>query len=428
MRPTVLLTADTVGGVWTYALQLSAALGGAGVDVHLATMGAPPSAAQRRQAAAVPIAGLHPSAFRLEWMEDPWDDVTAAGHWLLHLRDRVAPDVVHLNGYAHGALDWQLPTVVAGHSCVWSWWWAVHHRLPPPAWDRYRRVVTDGLQAASAVVAPTAFMLESLRRFYGIFGGTVVPNGRDDSWVRPAAKEPLVLGAGRLWDEAKNLPALTAAAPAMPWPVVVAGPTAAPDSRAGGCDRDHRAGADRDNPGDRRRGRDGDHREPAPRRPESDELAGRGARRAARLPESDELAGRGARRAARLLGPLAFDELAGWLQRAAVFAAPARYEPFGLAALEAAQAGCALVLGDLPSFREVWDDAALYVDPEQPDALADAVRRLTADERLRRRLQQAARRQAGRYRATAMADAMLDVYRAVSPGRFDTADRAGVPR
>jgi hypothetical protein len=59
-------------------------------------------------------------------------------------------------------------------------------------------------------------------------------------------------------------------------------------------------------------------------------------------------------RRVRCLGPLEASELAGWMHRAAIYALPARYEPFGLSALEAAQAGCALVLGDLSSLREVW--------------------------------------------------------------------------
>jgi hypothetical protein len=54
-------------------------------------------------------------------------------------------------------------------------------------------------------------------------------------------------------------------------------------------------------------------------------------------------------------------------------------EPFGLAVLEAAQAGCPLVLSDLPGFRELWDGAALFRRPvevpegaqmRQGDALA----------------------------------------------------------
>jgi glycosyltransferase involved in cell wall biosynthesis len=79
------------------------------------------------------------------------------------------------------------------------------------------------------------------------------------------------------------------------------------------------------------------------------------------------------------LGALPHREVITWLRRSAVFAEPARYEPFGLAALEAARSGCALVLGDIPSLREVWGDAAAYVPPDDPDALADAVNRLLDD-------------------------------------------------
>ena len=62
----------------------------------------------------------------------------------------------------------------------------------------------------------------------------------------------------------------------------------------------------------------------------------------------------------------------GW-PRAAIYALPARYEPFGLSALEAALSGCALVLGDIPSLREVWGDAAVFVPPDDAGGLRDAL-------------------------------------------------------
>ena len=61
----VLMTADCVGGVWTYALDLARALSARGVSVALATMGRPPSGAQRAEAGSVPGLSLHPSAFAL---------------------------------------------------------------------------------------------------------------------------------------------------------------------------------------------------------------------------------------------------------------------------------------------------------------------------------------------------------------------------
>src|SRR5881227_3519415 len=83
--------------------------------------------------------------------------------------------------------------------------------------------------------------------------------------------------------------------------------------------------------------------------------------------------------AVKLLGSIARAELRGWMARASIFAAPALYEPFGLGVLEAARSGCALVLSDIASFRELWDGCAEFVDPRDPGALASALRRLASD-------------------------------------------------
>ncbi len=309
------MTADPVGGVWTYSVELAVALAPYGVEVHLATMGGAPSAAQRAEAAV--FASVTESDFPLEWMPEPWAGVAAAGTWLLDLEERLRPDVVHLGGYAHAALGWRAPTVVVAHSDVLSWWRAVHGRAAPAQWDTYRRTVQAGLAAADRVVAPTAAVAADLAREYGYTGATVVPNCRRPHLLSPARKEPFVLAAGRLWDEAKNLRVLADLAV----PVVVAG--------------------------------------------------------------EGELPG------VRTLGTLPFAELASWMARAAVFAAPARYEPFGLAVLEAAHAGCALVLGDLPSLREVWGDAATYVRdvPSLRAAVDAALADPQAGERARMRAQ-----------------------------------------
>ena len=62
-------------------------------------------------------------------------------------------------------------------------------------------------------------------------------------------------------------------------------------------------------------------------------------------------------RAVEPLGLLSSAGLARELARASIFAAPALYEPFGLGPLEAGLSGCALVLGDIDSLREVWGGA-----------------------------------------------------------------------
>ena len=353
----VLMTADTLGGVWTYALELAAGLGGHGVEVTLATMGRAPSPAQARAAAALPNLELHASSYRLEWMPEPWADVDDAGAWLLDLERRAGADVVQINGYAHAALPFRAPVVAVVHSCVCSWWRAVHGEDAPATWAEYRRRVAAGLAAAAAVVAPTAAILDDVLAAHEVPGAItahVIPNAREVD-VPPAERAPLVLAAGRLWDPAKNLAALDRCAPRIRWPIAVAGPVEHP---GGGADATPRA--------------------------------------------------------VRLLGELAPDELLAWMARAEIYALPARYEPFGLSVVEAALAGCALVLGDIASLREVWEDDAVFVAPDDDAALAAAIEDLVADARRRRALAARARARAATLTRAAMAARYLDVYRSVA--------------
>lgn len=352
----VLITTDTVGGVWNYALELSGALGAHGVAVVVATMGPRARADQRMEAARLENVTLCESEFPLEWMSAAWKGVEAAGEWLLDLEQRFAPDLVHLNGYAHGALPWSAPTVVVAHSCVFSWWRAVRGCRPPAEWKRYAAMTRAGLHAADAVVAPTHAMLEALQEHYGLRTGftrsIVIPNGRDPAQFTSAtAKEPFVLSVGRLWDDAKNAAALVAIAPRIAWPVRVAGSTAAPDG------------------GERM------------------------------LPNVESL-GCCSRRA-----------LADQYARASIYALPARYEPFGLSALEAALSGCALVLGDIPSLREIWEGAALFVPPNDHEALREAIAELIDDPSLRQWLGVRARMRGSEFTVERMAGGYLDVYR-----------------
>src|SRR5947209_4436730 len=136
----VLMTADTVGGVWTYVMDLARALDPHGVEVVLATMGARASADQRAAAHACRNVRLIESDYKLEWMQSPWEDVERAGDWLLELEHRFAPDLVHLNGYVHAALPWSASVLVVGHSCVRSWFTAVKGSVPAE-WDEYTQRV-----------------------------------------------------------------------------------------------------------------------------------------------------------------------------------------------------------------------------------------------------------------------------------------------
>jgi glycogen(starch) synthase len=324
------MTTDSIGGVWNYSLELCSAFRAHGVRVALAVLGGPPSGAQRQEASRLANVTLYESSFRLEWMPHPWEDLARAGEWLLSLEKTTAADLVHLNHLVHADLPWGSPVMTVGHSCVLSWWAAVLGRsasaAPGAEWDLYRSRVTRSLQAASCVVAPTQAALSELERLYGPFRrSAVILNGRNRRQFTAGHKEPMVLSAGRLWDRAKNVEALACVAPRIAAPVFVAGHTQSPDGNT------------------------------------------------ATFPNIT------------LLGPLDSATLASWYSRAAIYALPARYEPFGLTALEAAMSGCALVLADIASLREVWGPAARYVHPEDHDCLRDTLNELIANDSLRKR-------------------------------------------
>ena len=350
----VLMTADPVGGVWTFALELCARLAQRGVRVTLATLGAPLTSAQRSAVAGLRSVELEESAYRLEWMAEPWADIEQAGHWLLRLEREHRPDVIHLNHLVHGDLPWRAPVLVTGHSCVASWWQAVHGSALPVEWTTYKLRVKRSLQAAAFVSAPTSAMLSHLRRHYGPLPRlAVVPNGRDPAcFSRSCRKEHLVLSAGRLWDAAKNAQALAVVAPLVEWPIFIAGDAVSPDGWW------------------------------------------------------TDIAGTNLH----LLGTLAPQELASWYARAAIYALPARYEPFGLTVLEAALSGCALLLGDIPSLREVWGDAACYVEPDDHAQLRERLSELIWNGAARTELAARAAEVAVRLSPESMAQGYLRLY------------------
>jgi glycosyltransferase involved in cell wall biosynthesis len=329
-----LLCADAVGGVWTQTCELRAALAEEGVEVLVATLGPQPP----------PEDGPYLPC-RLEWEDDPWADVEGSARWLAELAEETGAEVIQLGSFAHGAASWPVPTVTVAHSCLLSWQLAVRGAVDRRTRSIYGARVSSGLRATDALVAPTRAMLASVNELYGVGGGIVINNGIDPGLAPARVREPVVLAAGRMWDEAKGLRELALAAADVPWRVEVAG-----------------EGAD------------------------------------------------AAPAAVRSLGRLARVALRRRMAEVALFAHPARYEPFGLAPLEAAAAGCALVLGDIASLHELWDGAAEFVAPGRPRDLAAALNALIADEARRARLAERARERAVRYTARRMARAYARLY------------------
>jgi glycosyltransferase involved in cell wall biosynthesis len=356
----VLMTADAVGGVWQYALELARALGSADVRTTLAVLGPAPGADQAADARAVPNLTLRTLDLPLDWTADRQEDLEKAAAAISDLATGIGADLVHLNSVTLAAGGrFTMPVVAVCHSCLATWWDAVRGTEPLPEDFVWRvRMGARGMAAADALMAPTAAFAQATARAYGLAQAPlVVRNGRSAPSTRGiphrAPEGDFVFTAGRLWDEGKNVAAIDRAAGRVDLPVIAAGPHAGPNGTRINLE----------------------HATP--------------------------------------VGRLGEDEISAWLGLRPIFVSMSRFEPFGLAVLEAAQAGCPLILSDIPTFVELWGGAAEFVEPNDDEALAAAIHRLASDPEHRRRLADAALERSRQYTPEAMAEGALRVYRAL---------------
>jgi phosphatidyl-myo-inositol alpha-mannosyltransferase len=347
----VMMTADAIGGVWNYALDLARGFARHDIETVLAILGPSPDCAQRAQAEAIGGLRLMDAGLPLEWTARDAAALRATGVFLDGLAEELRPEIIHLNTPALAAdMHHAAPVIAMAHSCLGTWWRAVR-REPLPADFAWRVAATRrGLAAADSVIAASHSFAEALSHAYGNdLPVEVVLNGRAATALE-IDKRPLIFTAGRLWDEGKNIAVLDRAAVKMEPPVVAAGPLTGPNGARG---------------------------------------------------EFAHL---------KLVGTLNESEIVPWYAAASIFASPARYEPFGLAVLQAAQAGTALVLSDIPTFRELWDGVALFCPVDDDIAWRHALEDLLGAPQRARALGRAAQHRAARYSLEAMVCGTLDVY------------------
>ena len=359
----VLVTADTLGGVWTYARELVTGLVKRGVQVTLVSFGEIPSPAQMLWLDGLRNVDFRPTAFRLEWMQESEEDLVASAEHLKSIVHETRPDLLHLNQYFYGALDVDVPRLLVAHSDVVSWWVAVHGAEPPETkWSRwYREIVTRGLERATLVAAPTRWMLDAVSKHYlPPAQASVVYNGRSPALFNPhASKQEYVVSVGRLWDSGKQVTLLAQQHEVQAY---IVGSEQHPD---------------------------------------------RGLR-------SSTLFGRTGRSRIHFKGQQSEAQLRQLFSKASAYIATSRYEPFGLAPLEAALSRCAVVCNDIPSLREVWGDSALYFAANSGDDLAAVLGRVAADRELRLTYANLAYQRAlQRYTADRMVDDYLALYQAL---------------
>jgi glycogen synthase len=330
IEPRVLLTTDVVGGVWDFNVGLANELA-ASFPVTLLALGEP-TAAQRKEAAQTG-AELISARLKLEWMQNCEADVARTRELVATIARDLQPSVIHASQFAAACADVDIPVVLTVHSDVLSWRrWTYGSDDLPLEWQSYAALVREALSCAAAIVAVSQFLANEVRSLYGVDRCIeVIHNG----W--PHGGEPsnetgrTTLVAGRLWDAAKNIWLAARAAEGWdPGSVYLAGQQRHPE-------HGHAAEI------------------PSPLVP---------------------------------LGFLPRVDLDAWLRRSTVYLSAARYDPFGLLPLQAALNGCALLLSDIPSYRELWDGAACFFHSDDVADLRRKWQTLLDDSRLRNELRQ----------------------------------------
>jgi glycogen synthase len=358
----ILLTTDMIGGVWRYTVTLVQELVLRGHTCAVAVIGDPPG---ERVAELPPGVEVMSRDLKLEWMLGAAEDLERGTAWLSSLGRRWQADLVHLNHLAYAVGDFGCPVLIVAHSDMRSWFADVRGVNAPAGWDTYSTMVRAGLHAAAAVVAPTAYQSGRLAQHYGRTAARVIHNGipipPEQPDERPASERPLVLVAGRAWDEAKRIALLDEAldrlgrdAPSIHLVGPLEGPT-----------------------GERIEVRN--------------------------LVPHGEVPG---------------EAMARFYGNAGLYVGPSCYEPFGLTPLEAAAHGCALLLSGIGSFRELWYGAASFFEPDSAADLAVRLINLLEDaEAMDSQAAQARSRARTAYTSARMADRYEALYAEITGAR-----------
>ena len=363
----ILVTADTLSGAWTYTRELVTGLVTTGLRVTLVSFGEIPLPEQTAWMDSLHGLAYHPTAFRLEWMQEAEEDLADSSNFLAALVRELRPDVLHLNQFCYGNLPVDVPRVVMAHGDLITWTQAVQGHSPRPTrWLKwYRDTVARGIAGADALIAPTNWMLSTLRATYARpRREAVIYPGRNPIFFNPYVnKEDTVLAVGRLIDAGKQVCLLTQHT--HPLSVCIVGAEQALPAH--------------------------------------------------RIPIRADVKVANEKTSVAICGPQTEAQLRALYSRASIYAATPRYEPLSMPVLEAAFSRCAIVANDIPAFREMWGDSALYFRTNDGASLAESIRTLNADREMCRAYAGLAYTRAReRFTTRRMIEDCLQVYRSLT--------------
>lgn len=347
----VLMTLDSVGGVWRFGLNLARALQPRNVSFIFVIFGPEPSEAQRQEAEA--LGELFHIPLPLDWLAKAELQLADVPARIAEIAQRCKVDLIHLNLPTQAAgLEMDKPVIVMSHSCAPTWFQAVRKTALPEAWEWHSRLNRQGISRADIVLAPSRSHAELMIATYGQIRNLRVVHyatGPAPHLVDRALRDGIV-AVGRWWDQGENGPVMDLLAARLTRQLTLIGSCTGPSGETF-----------------------------SPRHAQS-------------------------------TGPLSHAETLERIGNAEIFLSPSRYETFGLAALEAATRRTPLVLADIPVYRELWDGAALFVPPNDPAAYAEAIDKLVNERQLREILSQLASNRATRFTFVRQAMAMRTVY------------------
>jgi glycogen(starch) synthase len=325
----VLMTTDTTSGSWTYTAQLVAELAKRDIHISLVSLGSLPSRSQIRELDHIPNLELFPTPFKPEWMKGSEADVEVSLRFIQDIALSVKPNILHSHLFCYANLDLNIPKLVSPQGDLVSWrsWGGLcsqSHAESEQFIEFYRSMVKQALRQADMVVCPSAFTAYNLRRFYSpeVQNIRVVYNGIAEQFVplKAIRKRKLAVCLVRKWDHDDRVKNLLKTAESMPdMQFVMINPK--PDWGLGGCSEEVPANV-------------------------------------------------------KLVKALPAKWLQKTLDEAALFISPTLYDPWPVEVLQAAVSHCTLLLADTPQFREIWEDGAVYFDPEQPASALQKLRSL----------------------------------------------------
>jgi len=353
--PRVLITLDAVGGVWRYAMDLAAGL--CRQNVRCAFLGFGPEPGAEAWAEAETLGRMEWSDLPPDWLAPGPAALAPVAGVIAGAARRHRADLIHLSAPSQAAqLRVPVPVVSVVHSCLPTWFASVRGAAPPAGLRWHGHLNAEGMANSDCVIAPSRAFAALIGQVYANAPEIeVVPNA-SRAPNRRTADEAFVLAVGRWWDEGKNGTVLEAAAPHLDWPLVMAGANEGPNGAVLSIAHAQHRG---------------------------------------------------------VLSHRLTQDLIG---RAGIFVSPSIYEPFGLAVVEAARAAVPLVLADIPTFRELWNGAAVFFPPRDPAALAAQLHLLSCDPEARRHLGAAAQARAALYAPDVQAQAMLRRYSGLLAG------------